>query len=98
MTNFRTYASQSVGLAVAAGIAASQVLATPAWASGNGSYRVAAADCYSVGEQVAAQYGGTLANASASTQGGRQVCVVVVVVPAKNGQRARRIEVVVPAG
>ena len=54
-------------------------------------------DCYSVGEQVAAQYGGTLAKASPSSQGGQPVCVIVVLVPGKDGQRPRRMQVVVPA-
>ena len=53
-------------------------------------------DCYAIGEQVAAQNGGTLAKASPSTQGGRPVCVIVVLVPGKDGQRPRRTEVVVP--
>jgi hypothetical protein len=53
-------------------------------------------DCYAVGEQVAAQNGGTLAKASPSTQGGRPVCVIVVLVPGKDGQRPRRTEIVVP--
>ena len=54
-----------------------------------------AADCYAVGQQVAAQNGGTLAKASSDGQGN---CVIVVLVPAKDGQRPRRIEVVVPGG
>jgi hypothetical protein len=53
-------------------------------------------DCYAVGQQVAAQNGGTLARASQSKQGGRVVCVIVVLVPGKEGQRPRRREVVVP--
>lgn len=57
----------------------------------------AAADCYAVGQRVAAQNGGTLARASEASQGGRTVCVIVVVVPARDGQRPRRMEVVVPA-
>lgn len=57
---------------------------------------VAAADCYAVGQQVASQNGGTLAKASASTQGGRSVCVIVVLVPGKDGERPRRAEFVVP--
>ncbi len=57
-----------------------------------------ASDCYAIGEQVAAQYGGTLAKASQSTQGGQPVCVIVVLVPGKDGQRPRRTEVVVPQG
>jgi hypothetical protein len=57
-----------------------------------------AADCYAVGQQVAAQKGGTLAKASSSSRGGQQVCVIVVLVPGKDGQRPRRTEVVVPQG
>ena len=57
----------------------------------------AAADCYSIGEQVAAQNGGTLAKASQQNRGGQTVCVIVVLVPGKDGQRPRRTEVVVPA-
>jgi len=57
---------------------------------------VAQADCYSVGQQVAAQNGGQLAKATEATQDGRRVCVVVVLVPGKDGQRPRRTEVVVP--
>jgi hypothetical protein len=58
----------------------------------------AAADCYSVGQQVAAQNGGQLAKARPETRRGKTVCVVVVLIPAKNGQRPRRAEIVVPAG
>ncbi|MBX3575844.1 MAG: hypothetical protein KF723_01450 [Rhizobiaceae bacterium] len=59
---------------------------------------VAAADCYAVGQQVAAQKGGELYGASAANQGGQNVCIVVVLVPGKSGKPPRRIEVVVPAG
>ncbi|ODT31772.1 MAG: hypothetical protein ABS35_03895 [Kaistia sp. SCN 65-12] len=55
-----------------------------------------ASDCYAIGQQVAAQKGGTLAKASQSTQGGRPVCVIVVLVPGKEGERPRRSEIVVP--
>lgn len=55
------------------------------------------ADCYAIGQQVAAQHGGTLARASLSNRGGRPVCVIVVVVPGRDGQRGRRQEFVVPA-
>jgi hypothetical protein len=57
---------------------------------------VAQADCYSVGQQVAAQNGGQLAKATEANQDGRRVCVIVVLVPGKDGQRPRRTEVVVP--
>lgn len=53
-------------------------------------------DCYAIGQQVAAENGGTLARASASEQDGQPVCVIVVLVPGKEGQRPRRAEIVVP--
>ncbi|MFI0846926.1 hypothetical protein [Mesorhizobium sp. IMUNJ 23232] len=53
-------------------------------------------DCYAIGQQVAEQKGGTLARASQSTKGGQPVCVIVVLVPGKDGQRPRRTEIVVP--
>lgn len=62
----------------------------------NGTIVAVASDCYAVGQQVAAQKGGTLAKASQSTQGGQPVCVIVVLVPGKEGERPRRSEVVVP--
>ena len=56
------------------------------------------ADCYAIGQQVAAQNGGTLARASAANRGVRQVCIIVVLVPGRDGQRPRRAQFVVPAG
>jgi hypothetical protein len=58
----------------------------------------AAADCYSIGQRVAAQNGGQLAKVRPETRRGKNVCVVVVLIPAKDGQRPRRAEIVVPAG
>lgn len=58
---------------------------------------VAAGDCAAIGEQVAAQQGGQLAKATATTQNGRPMCVVVVLVPGRDGERPRRVEVAVPA-
>jgi hypothetical protein len=49
-----------------------------------------------VGEQVAAKQGGQLAKATPSTQNGAPVCVVVVLVPGRDGERPRRVEVAVP--
>lgn len=57
-----------------------------------------ASNCYAVGQEVAAQKGGTLAKASSATHGGKAVCVIVVLVPGKDGQRPRRAEIVVPQG
>lgn len=97
MTRFLPYARSMAGIATAAGLAMSQLPVAPARAAEDGTYQVAAADCYSVGEQVAQQNGGTLAKATASNQGGQTVCIVVVLVPGKDGQHPRRMQVVVPA-
>jgi hypothetical protein len=53
-------------------------------------------DCYSIGQQVASDRGGTLAKATQTTKGGREVCVIVVLLPGKDGGRPRRDQVVVP--
>ncbi len=83
----------------AGGLCATQTqavpLAVPAYTSPVVSV---AADCYAVGQQVAAQNGGTLAKASSATRGGQAVCVIVVLVPGKEGERPRRAEIVVPQG
>lgn len=54
-------------------------------------------DCFAIGQQVAAQEGGTLAGAKAETRGGQTVCRVVVLLPARDGERPRRVETIVPA-
>ncbi len=56
-----------------------------------------AADCYAIGQQIAEQNGGQLANVSEADRGGQAVCVVVVLVPGKDGGRPRRQEFTVPA-
>ncbi|AAL52519.1 conserved hypothetical protein [Brucella abortus bv. 4 str. 292] len=56
-----------------------------------------AGDCTAVGEQVAAQQGGQLAKATPTMQNGRAMCVIVVLIPGRNGERPRRVEVAVPA-
>jgi hypothetical protein len=99
MTKLHSLGRALTGILAAATLVATQAIAAPAdEAVATGETIVAAADCYSVGEQVASQYGGTLAKASASTQGGRTVCKIVVLVPGKDGQRPRRVQVDVPAG
>lgn len=80
----------------AAGLLAAQASATPVAASGPDEPIVVAAECYAIGQQVAEQNGGTLAKASQSARGGQPVCVIVVLVPGKDGQRPRRSEIVVP--
>lgn len=57
----------------------------------------AAADCYGIGQQIAAEHGGQLANVREANKGGQAVCVVVVLVPGKDGGRPRRQEFTVPA-
>ena len=57
----------------------------------------AAGDCAAVGERVAASQGGQLAKATPATQNGKAVCIVVVLVPGRDGERPRRVEVAVPA-
>jgi hypothetical protein len=99
MTTLHSIARALTGILASATLVASHATAARAdQADAAGETIVAAADCYSVGEQVASQHGGTLAKASASSQGGRTVCVIVVLVPGKDGQRPRRMQVVVPAG
>lgn len=69
----------------------------PALGRADDQQKYAAADCYSIGLQVASDNGGTLARASATTRDGQTYCVIVVLVPAKEGQRPRRAEFVVAA-
>ncbi len=52
--------------------------------------------CYAIGEAIAAQNGGTLAAANAKQSNGQNVCVIVVLIPGKDGQRPRRQQFVVP--
>ncbi|PSJ53700.1 hypothetical protein [Kumtagia ephedrae] len=84
----------------AAGFLASEAVAGPVMlppvSGGERPVLLVQADCYAIGQEVAAQRGGTLARASQSNQGGRPVCVIVVLIPGKDGQRPRRTEVVVP--
>ncbi|KEG19944.1 hypothetical protein [Bartonella bacilliformis] len=58
---------------------------------------VLAADCAGVGKRVANQQGGMLTRSMPIVQNGKNMCVVVIVVPAHNGQKSRRVEVIVPA-
>ncbi|MER8650047.1 hypothetical protein NKH34_22100 [Mesorhizobium sp. M1148] len=85
MKTLRSHVRTAILALTAAGLLASQ--ATP----------TAAADCYAIGQQVAEQNGGTLAKASQTTRGGQEVCIIIVLVPGKDGQRPRRSEIVVPA-
>jgi hypothetical protein len=55
----------------------------------------AGASCSAIGQEIAAHQGGMLVRATPA-QGGR-ACTIVIVVPARNGERSRRIEMTVPA-
>ncbi|NKB82950.1 hypothetical protein [Brucella grignonensis] len=85
-------------LAVSIGLLPVDAGALPITMPQKSNLRVAAAgDCAAVGEQVAASQGGQLAKATPTTQNGRPMCVVVVLVPGRDGERPRRVEVAVPA-
>ena len=53
-------------------------------------------DCYAVGEQLAAQYGGTVAKAAPVTQDGQPMCRIVLLIPGADGERPKREEILVP--
>ena len=90
-------ASTAVSGANATAYAATEAIVAPSDEVVTEEFVVAAADCYAVGQQVAAQKGGELYGANAANRGGQEVCVVVVLVPGTNGKPPRRVEVVVPA-
>ncbi|TIO53992.1 MAG: hypothetical protein E5X80_23655 [Mesorhizobium sp.] len=97
MKTFRSHIRTATLALAAAGIPTSQAIAMPVVEpSVDQPVVLAASDCYAIGQQVAQQNGGTLAKASQSTRGGQPVCVIVVLVPGKEGQRPRRSEIVVP--
>ena len=52
-------------------------------------------DCYAVGEQVAQQQGGELAQAVPVTDDGQAGCKIVVLIPAREGERPQRKEIIV---
>lgn len=99
MKDLGSHLRKAVLALAAAGLLASQAIALPVIEpSADRPVVLAAGDCYAIGQQVAAQNGGTLAKASQATRGGQQVCVIVILVPGKDGQRPRRSEIVVPMG
>jgi len=55
------------------------------------------ADCTVIGQRIAAEQAGQLTKATAAVQNDRDVCVVVVLVPGKGGDKPRRVEIAVPA-
>lgn len=58
--------------------------------------RIAQADCSAAAAQAAAQTGGQVLSVSASSQGGRTVCVVTVLIPGQGGERPRRTTITIP--
>jgi hypothetical protein len=56
----------------------------------------AGSDCYAIGEQIARDNAGELANAMADTQDGQPICRIIVLVPSQDGGRPKRREFVVP--
>jgi hypothetical protein len=98
MATLDTFARRLAGLIAATGFTVSELFAAPAWTEDNPVQMAqGGVDCYAIGEQVAAQYGGTLARATPANRGGQIVCQIVVLVPGKGGGRPRRVQVVVPA-
>ncbi|UTO27731.1 hypothetical protein [Bartonella harrusi] len=62
-----------------------------------GANSVLAAGCAEVGKKVATHENGVLVRSTPVIKDGRDTCVVVVVAPAREGEKLRRIEVTVPA-
>lgn len=80
-----------------AALLAALLVCAPAAGRADDGNQTAGERCYSIGLQVASDNGGMLAKTSASTRDGQTVCVIVVLVPGKEGQRPRRAEFVVAA-
>ena len=59
--------------------------------AGTNGMLLAADNCYAVGQRVAKQRGAQLASAQAVSGG----CKIVLIIPGGNGQRPKRVEVVV---
>ncbi|MCT7376056.1 hypothetical protein [Chelativorans salis] len=91
---------RSISLLTASAALAVALLATGASGqerAGEPVFLAQGADCYAIGQQIAAEQGGTLAKASEESRGGQTVCRIVVLVPGKDGGRPRRAEFTVPA-
>ncbi|CAF25889.1 hypothetical protein BQ03900 [Bartonella quintana str. Toulouse] len=58
---------------------------------------VIAAECARVGKEIANQKKAVLVRSTPVVQDGREMCVVVVVVPARDGKKLHRVEVSIPA-
>ncbi|WP_455478572.1 hypothetical protein V3565_01505 [Bartonella sp. B10] len=62
-----------------------------------GAESVLASECAEVGKEVAAQKSGVLVRSTPVVQDGKDMCLVVVVLPAREGKKLSRVEVFVPA-
>lgn len=89
-------AASMAGLLVTSAV--SMPLAVPRQPAVEAAVIPVSGDCHAIGMQQAAQMGGQLARATPEVRGGQQVCVIVVLMPARDGQRPRRSEIVVPMG
>ncbi|EJF86581.1 hypothetical protein [Bartonella rattimassiliensis] len=62
-----------------------------------GADYVLAAGCSEVGKKIATQEKGILVRSKLVVEAGADMCAIVVVVPARNGEKLRRVEFFVPA-
>ncbi|OPB32022.1 hypothetical protein BAR153v2_009850 [Bartonella sp. AR 15-3] len=58
---------------------------------------VLAADCIKIGKKVAMQQRGTLTRSTPSVEDSKNMCVVVIVFSLHNGDKSRRVKVVIAA-
>ncbi|MCZ2328501.1 hypothetical protein [Bartonella sp. F02] len=56
-----------------------------------------AADCAEIGKRVAMQKRGTLTRSIPIVREGKNMCTVVIIVPARDGEKLRRVEITVPS-
>lgn len=98
MKTSRTFMSALLVAVMVLGGLAGEVLAmSPGpFAHGGEVWLASNGNCYAIGERYAAQQGGQLARATRETRNGQEVCVVVVLLPARDGERPRRAETVLP--
>ncbi|WP_455482294.1 hypothetical protein V4P56_01290 [Bartonella sp. B35(2025)] len=61
-----------------------------------GADSVLASECAEVGKEVAAQQNAVLVRSTPIIQDGKDMCLVVVVVPAREGKKLSRVEVSIP--
>jgi hypothetical protein len=100
-TTLRTTFGNILGTTLGTALGLSVFVATAPYASSpavDGPILVQGADCYAIGEQEAATQGGTLASASDAVKNGQPVCRVILVIPGQNGERPKRVEIIVPKG